>query len=156
MYLENYTIKDNIISFPYSNMQLLSEIKNISYKHILLVYEKSINVIILHESCNIILERYEIKFSNCKSAMIKGPLYNYDKIIKMWKDIDVLESLVEINIQQENAIIVGNLYVIINYDSGTFIFNNPFKNTTFLDIELNKDELIIFDLTFPNISNILC
>jgi len=49
MYLENYTIKDNIISFPYSNMQLLSEIKNISYKHILLVYEKSINVIILHE-----------------------------------------------------------------------------------------------------------
>jgi hypothetical protein len=42
MYLGNYTIKDNIISFSWSNMQLLSEIENILYKHILIVSENLI------------------------------------------------------------------------------------------------------------------
>jgi hypothetical protein len=137
MYLGNYTIKDNIISFSYSNMQLLSEIENIPYKHILLVYEKSIDVIFLHESCNVTFNTTTISFSNCKSVRVELH-FDYDKIIKIWKDIEILESLFKTNIQKENAIIIGSIYIVIHYKTNTFAFNH------ILYTELNIDQLIDF------------
>ena len=142
MYLGNYTIKDNIISFPDSNMQLLSKIGNIPHKHILSVYKKYIGVIFLHESCNVTFAT-AISFSNCKFARVIWP-YDYNKIIKMWEDIEILESLFE-NIQTEN-IIIGGLHIRINYGHSTFIFDNPFENPFIFrilpSIKLNIDELI--------------
>jgi hypothetical protein len=153
MYLGNYTVKDNIILFPDSNMQLLSEIENIPYKHILLVYEKSIDVIFLHESCNVTFDTTTISFSNCKSVRVELH-FDYDKIIKMWKDIEILESLFEINIQTENIIIVGKLHIRINYKYNTFEFDNPINNPFIFrilpNIILNIDGLIDFiRLNFP-------
>jgi hypothetical protein len=145
MYLGNYTIKDNIITFPWSNMQLLSEIENIPYKHILIVYYKYVRVLVLHESCDVVkFDTCTIEFSNYKYALLTIP-YNYDNIIKTWKDIEILESLFEINIQ-ENIIEAGKLRILINYESNTFTFMIGF----ILYSEFNIDKLIDYiRLNFP-------
>jgi len=155
-----YTIKDNIISYPDSNMQLLSKIRNIPYKHILLVYEKYIRVIFLHESCNITFGTSTISFSNCKFAGVRLPDdygygynydYAYDIIIKMWKDIELLESLFEIDIQKDYSIAVGKLSIVINYISGEFMLDNP-TDARFPGFALNIDELIDYiRLNFPEV-----
>ncbi len=154
LHIGYYTIKDNIISFPDSNMQLLSKIRNIPHKHILLVYKKYISVIFLHESCNVTFGTTTISFSNCKSAGIRLPDdydYNhvYDTIIKMWKDIELLESLFEIDIQKAYSIAVGKLSITANYISGKFMLYNP-VDVWIPCFSLNIDELIDYiRLNFP-------
>ena len=156
LHIGYYTIKDNIISFPDSNMQLLSKIRNIPHKHILIVYEKHISVILLHESCNVIFGTTTISFSNCKSAGFRlfddyGYDYNhvYDTIIKMWKDIELLESLFEIDIQKAYSIEVGKLSITANYISGKFMLYNP-VDVWIPCFSLNIDELIDYiRLKFP-------
>jgi hypothetical protein len=155
-----YTIKDNIISYPDSNMQLLSEIRNIPHRHILIVYEKYIDIIFLHESCNVTFGTSTISFSNCKSAGVRLPDdygygydydYAYDIIIKMWKDIELLESLFEIDIQKDYSIVVGKISIVINYISGKFMLNNP-VDVWLPGFILNIDELIDYiRLNFPEV-----
>ena len=156
LHIGYYTIKDNIISFPDSNMQLLSKIRNIPLKHILLVHDKYISVIFLHESCNVTFGTTTISFSNCKSAGIRlfddyDYDYNhvYDTIIKMWKDIELLESLFEIDIQKYYSIAVGKLSIMTNYISGKFMLYNP-VDEWIPCLSLNIDELIDYiRLNFP-------
>ncbi len=67
----------------------------------------------------------------------------------MWKDIELLESLFEVDIQKDYSIAVGKLSITTNYVSGEFMLYNP-VDVWFPGFSLNIDELIDYiRLNFP-------